>query len=129
MYTFSLFRIPLVFIQFSPIPQWQFQIEDDVITGKEYPDGIEQKCSADPVALVATGVGVREKTFMKVDVYTIVSYMKEGIDLGDDGATSNDPGDIDTGPNLLADREVVESFLGGGGGNVDNSGGGEAGND
>ncbi len=31
--TFSLFRIPLVFVQFAPIPQWQFQIENDVITG------------------------------------------------------------------------------------------------
>ncbi len=30
---FTVFRIPLVFIQFAPIPQWEFQIEDDIITG------------------------------------------------------------------------------------------------
>jgi len=31
--TFSLFRVPLVFIQFAPVPQWEFTIDDDVITG------------------------------------------------------------------------------------------------
>ncbi len=30
---FTVFRIPLVFIQFAPIPQWEFQIDGDVITG------------------------------------------------------------------------------------------------
>jgi len=31
--TFSLFRVPLVFVQFAPVPQWEFNIEDDLITG------------------------------------------------------------------------------------------------
>lgn len=57
-------------------------------TDKEYPDGVEQEYWGDPVALVVTGVGVREKTFMKVDVYTIVSYVKDGVDLGDDPAAA-----------------------------------------
>ena len=30
---FSLFRVPLVFVQFAPVPQWEFSIDDDVITG------------------------------------------------------------------------------------------------
>ncbi len=30
---FTVFRIPLVFIQFAPIPQWEFNIDGDVITG------------------------------------------------------------------------------------------------
>lgn len=31
--TFSLFRVPLVFVLFQPVPEWQFRIENDVITG------------------------------------------------------------------------------------------------
>lgn len=31
--TFSLYRVPLVFVQFAPVPQWEFTIDDDVITG------------------------------------------------------------------------------------------------
>lgn len=31
--TFSLFRVPLVFVQFAPVPQWEFEIDDDAITG------------------------------------------------------------------------------------------------
>jgi hypothetical protein len=33
---------------------------------------------------VATGVGLREKTIMKVDVYSIVSYVEAAADLGSD---------------------------------------------
>ncbi len=40
------------------------------------------------VDLVATGVALREKTFLKVDVYTIVSYMKKGAALGENKAAS-----------------------------------------
>jgi hypothetical protein len=52
-------------------------------TGTEYPDALEAGCGGATVAMQATGVGLREKTFMKVDVYTIVSYIQEGVDLGD----------------------------------------------
>lgn len=36
--------------------------------------------------MVVTGVALREKTFLKVDVYTIVSYVKKGAVLGEDKA-------------------------------------------
>ena len=36
--------------------------------------------------MVVTGVALREKTFLKVDVYTIVSYVKKGAILGEDKA-------------------------------------------
>jgi len=36
--------------------------------------------------LVVTGVALREKTFLKVDVYTIVSYVKKGASLGENKA-------------------------------------------
>ena len=57
-------------------------------TETEYPDSAALECGGEPTALVATGVGLREKTFMKVDVYTIVSYVKTGVDLGDDAAAA-----------------------------------------
>ena len=38
------------------------------------------------VDFVATGVALREKTFLKVDVYTIVSYIQKGAILGEDKA-------------------------------------------
>jgi OOP family OmpA-OmpF porin len=31
--TFSIFRIPLTFAQFKPIPEWELRIENDVISG------------------------------------------------------------------------------------------------
>ncbi len=31
--TFSLFRVPVVFTLFAQVPQWEFAIDDDVITG------------------------------------------------------------------------------------------------
>jgi hypothetical protein len=49
-------------------------------TKTEYPDQL----TAGDATLVTTGVGLREKTFAKVDVYVIVSYVAEGTDLGDD---------------------------------------------
>jgi hypothetical protein len=51
-------------------------------TGTEYPDRITVETPAGPATLVATGVGLREKTVMKVDVYTIVSYVDETAALG-----------------------------------------------
>lgn len=51
-------------------------------TETEYPDAI----TVNGQDLVATGVALREKTFLKVDVYTIVSYVKKGAVLGDDAA-------------------------------------------
>ena len=31
--TFSLFRLPLTFVAFQPVPQWEVTIDDDLITG------------------------------------------------------------------------------------------------
>ncbi len=53
-------------------------------TGTEYPDQVTVTVDGQEVTLDATGVGLREKTFLKVDVYTIVSYMAAGADLGAD---------------------------------------------
>lgn len=52
-------------------------------TGTEYPDQVTVSVGDREVVMNATGVGLREKTFLKVDVYTIVSYVAEGAALGD----------------------------------------------
>jgi len=49
-------------------------------TKTEYPDQI----TVGDLTLVATGVGLREKTFAKVDVYSIVSYVAEGAEFDGD---------------------------------------------
>lgn len=58
-------------------------VESDTKT--EYPDQVTLQVSGQDEVLTVTGVGLREKTFLKVDVYTIVSYVAEGTTLtGDD---------------------------------------------
>ena len=52
-------------------------------TGTEYPDTIGLDLGGETVTLRATGVGLREKTFLKIDVYTIVSYVVDDAQLGD----------------------------------------------
>ena len=54
-------------------------------TKTEYPDKVTVTVGGEEVTLVATGVGLREKTFAKVDVYSIVSYVQEGALLDDQG--------------------------------------------
>ena len=44
---------------------------------------------------------------------SIYSNGKLGIDLGADGVTANDPGDVDTGPNNLQNYPVLNSALSG----------------
>jgi len=59
-------------------------VESDTKT--EYPDQVTLDVGGQTQTLDATGVGLREKTFLKVDVYTIVSYVAEGTVLdGDQG--------------------------------------------
>ncbi|MBC8426137.1 chalcone isomerase family protein [bacterium] len=53
-------------------------------TQTEYPDEITVSDDEGSVVMKATGVGLREKTFMKVDVYTIVSYVDGGATLDDE---------------------------------------------
>ena len=55
-------------------------------TKMEYDDTVVVDSEVGGHNLVVTGVGLREKTFMKVNVYVIVSYMLEGTELeGDQG--------------------------------------------
>ncbi len=50
-----------------------------------YPDEVTLDVGGKTAKLIVTGVGLREKTFMKIDVYTIASYMSaEGKLAGDD---------------------------------------------
>jgi len=51
-------------------------------TETEYPDEI----TVNGQDLVITGVALREKTFLKVDVYIIASYVKKGAVLGENKA-------------------------------------------
>ena len=54
-------------------------------SGTEYPDEVTVEAGGESHSLVVTGVGLREKTIMKVDVYTIVSYVAADAALaGDD---------------------------------------------
>jgi len=54
-------------------------------TEKEYEDIVTVEADGASHTLTVTGVGLREKTFMKVNVYVIVSYLIEGTKLeGDD---------------------------------------------
>lgn len=53
-------------------------------TEMEYDDQVLVSANGQDISLIATGVGVREKTFAKVDVYVIVSYVEVGTELGDD---------------------------------------------
>ena len=57
-------------------------------SGTEYPNEITVGEGDQTAKLVATGVGLREKTFLKVDVYTIVSYVHDQAEFeGDAGQT------------------------------------------
>ena len=57
-------------------------------TETEYPDTVTIDAGGASHELTVTGVGLREKTFMKVDVYTIVSYVAAGTTLADDKGVS-----------------------------------------
>jgi len=79
--------MPLAVLAFLSFPQLALGITEEK-SGKSYPDEITIEIAQKPVELVATGTALREKTFMKVDVYTIVSYVEKGTDLGSDPATA-----------------------------------------
>lgn len=57
-------------------------------TGTEYSDTVTVATADGDRVLVATGAALREKTMLKVDVYTIASYVAEGADLGGDRAAA-----------------------------------------
>ncbi len=50
----------------------------------EYPDEVMLNDGEVDYNLVITGVGLREKTFLKIDVYAIASYVAEGTELGEE---------------------------------------------
>jgi hypothetical protein len=55
-------------------------------TKLEYDDTVTLETAGSSHDLAVTGVGLREKTFMKVNVYCIVSYVGAGVTLkGDQG--------------------------------------------
>lgn len=53
-------------------------------TEMEYPDSVTIETDGASHTLTVTGVGLREKTFMKVNVYAIVSYVAAGTQLKGD---------------------------------------------
>ena len=55
-------------------------------TKTEYPDEITLGEGEQTITLKATGVALREKTFMKVDAYLIVGYVDASATLSDDKA-------------------------------------------
>ncbi len=55
-------------------------------TGTEYPDAVTVTTADGDLVLAATGAALREKTMLKVDVYTIASWVAEGADLSADRA-------------------------------------------
>jgi len=87
-------------------------------TGTEYPDQVTIETAQGDKVLKATGVGLREKTFLKVDVYTIVSYMDadaslEG-DLGEALCTLKAPKRIQMDLRRGFSRDkLINAFVGG----------------
>ncbi len=77
------FVLTLALVAALPTLAWGITEEK---SGTSYPDTITVEIGGQPVEMIATGVALREKTFMKVDVYTIVSYVAKDTDLGDDPA-------------------------------------------
>jgi hypothetical protein len=57
-------------------------------SGVTYPDSVVIDTPVGPATLIATGAGLREKSFLKKDVYTIVSYVHAATDLGADPVAS-----------------------------------------
>ena len=56
-------------------------------TNTAYPDELVVETEGGSYTLNATGTALREKTILKVDVYTVVSYLADGVTLeGDLGA-------------------------------------------
>ncbi len=58
----------------------------DAVTEPKTETTYDDAITVNGTELVATGVALREKTFLKVDVYTIVSYVKKGASLGENKA-------------------------------------------
>ncbi len=52
-------------------------------SGAEYPDSVVVETPSGPTTLVVTGVGLRERTILKADVYTIASYVDASAELGE----------------------------------------------
>jgi flagellar motor protein MotB len=60
--TFSLFRLPLAFVAFEPVPQWEVTIDDDVITGSlrggaTFPSG-SARLTPELLALLPVAAGI-----------------------------------------------------------------------
>ena len=79
--------LPVVVLALLLIPLGALAITEPD-TGTEYADQVTTGVGGQTVLLEATGVALREKTFLKVDVYTIVSYVDATAELGDDPAAT-----------------------------------------
>ncbi len=75
-------------------------------TKKEYPDEMTLGSGDGAYTLVATGVGLREKTFLKVDVYVIASYVSSDAQLGENKA--RDLMDLNANKQIIMD--LTRSF-------------------
>ncbi len=79
MTRFVSVAVLIVFVFLVQPPGARAVIEPE--TGTEYPDEIAIETQGTYVPLRATGAGLREKTFLQVDVYTIVSYIPSDLTL------------------------------------------------
>ncbi len=87
-------------------------------TGTEYPDQVTIETAQGDMVLKATGVGLREKTFLKVDVYTIVSYVDADVsfegDFGEALCALNAPKRIQLDLRRGFSRDkLINAFIGG----------------
>ncbi len=74
--------IPMLAVLLLLIPLVALAITEPK-TETSYPDQETISLGGETITMVASGIGLREKTIMKVDVYLIVSYVDIAVDLGD----------------------------------------------
>jgi len=81
----------------------------------EFPDEVMINEGETDYALIVTGVGLREKTFMKIDVYAIASYVTKDTDLGENMGAGMVSADVpkELRMNILRDfgrEKLINSF-------------------
>ncbi len=55
------------------------------------------------------GIAIRDGSGHRIEGNDLFANDEDEIDLGDDGPTPNDPGDVDTGPNDLQNHPIIVS--------------------
>lgn len=74
--------LPILLIVIFALPSVSHAVVEKK-TGTEYPDELSFSYGDNSYELRATGTALREKTMLKVDVYTIVSYLDRNTQLGE----------------------------------------------